>query len=62
MSLPNKCFLKKLYIAQSRRARREKNLSASASLREKKYYKQEFLIGPYSGKNAVKSFLRSRQR
>ena len=49
-------FVKKSYFAQRRKARREKNLSASASLRDKKYDRQEFLIGAYSGENAVKIF------
>ena len=49
-------FVKKSYFAQRRRARREKNLSASASPRDKEYDGQEFLIGAYSGENAVKIF------
>jgi len=59
--LPNKCILKKFYLAQRRRARREKNLGVSASLRDKRYHQQEFLIGSDSGENAVKSFLRFNQ-
>jgi hypothetical protein len=49
--------LKKIYPAD--RARREKNLSASAAPRDKKYVGQEFLIGSYSGENVVKSYLKS---
>ncbi len=58
--LPNKCILKRSYLAQRRSARREKNLSDSATLRDKKYYEREFLMGSYSGKNAAKNPLRSR--
>jgi hypothetical protein len=45
--------------AQSSQSSQRKNLSVSASLRDKKYDEQEFFIGAYSGGNAVKSLLRS---
>jgi hypothetical protein len=53
---PTKGILKKSYRAKSRSVRREKNLSASASLRDEKYFGHEFFIGATSGKTAVKSF------
>jgi hypothetical protein len=54
--LPDKCILKKIYIAQGREAITEKISAPQRPCGNKKYYKQIFLIGPYSGKNAVKSF------
>ena len=53
---PNQGILKKSYLAQSLSVRREKNLSAFASLRDEKYFGHEFFIGATSCKTAVKSF------
>jgi hypothetical protein len=57
--LPKKCILKKFYLAQSRRACREKNLSARASLRDKKYYGQAFLMLHKAAKMPSKAFYKT---